>query len=82
MMILARVQKSPNQEIRISFIGTSRGASLDIRVFVPYSGTGELGPTKSGLRVSLESARQLSAALDRAIKEVHVALNHEPLTSR
>jgi hypothetical protein len=65
--VIAIIEKGLGEEIRVARTSYRGRDGIDIRVFERYRTTGELGPTKAGLRVSPELLPTLIAALQAAL---------------
>jgi len=54
------------RELRVSLVNFGGRIALDVRIFATYRSTGEVGPTKAGVRLPLERLPELRRALETA----------------
>jgi hypothetical protein len=60
--VFAEIQKSDPEAIRVAPVTFKGRVGVDIRVYARYRATGEVGSTKSGLRIAPEKLPELMAA--------------------
>ncbi len=67
---IAVIKKNATDELRVAVKQYEGITYVDIRTFTEYYTTGQMGPTKKGVTVSLRKLRELIEALERAEVEV------------
>jgi hypothetical protein len=71
--VIAELPKSATETIRVALTTYQGRTGCDIRVYAVYRTTGEVGPTKAGLRVPLTMLPDLRAAIEEAERQARVA---------
>lgn len=66
MQPIATFPSDRAQEVRVSLVSYGGCDTLDLRVYAVHKTTGEIGPTKAGIRVSLDHLRDLREAITTA----------------
>lgn len=65
-VVVAEIEKNEAETIRVALTTFKGKVGCDIRVYAVYRSTGQLGPTKAGLRVRPDLLEPLIEALTKA----------------
>lgn len=64
--VVATFAKNASEEVRVALTEFKGNALVDVRVYVSYKTTGQIGPTKKGITLRVELLPELIGALQRA----------------
>ena len=67
---IAVIKKNQTDELHIAIKEFKGRVYIDVRTFIEYSTTGQMGPTKKGITIGPRKLRELIEALERAEVEV------------
>ncbi|AIB15794.1 hypothetical protein ABAZ39_28455 (plasmid) [Azospirillum argentinense] len=67
--IVATIPKNATEELRVTLTSYNGHPLVDLRLFTEYRSTGEIGPTRKGLTVSVALLPQIIAGLQDAEAE-------------